>query len=244
MIQIKTVTKFFKRYNNQHQTLKSYLLSFLQRRREQPISSETLPVLKDISVSINSSEIFCITGPNGSGKSTLARLIARTTHPTSGEIIFEGRVVPFLQLGVAFNQELTGLDNLYLNGVLLGLSIKYLSKNKNEIFEFAGVEAFMHTPLKYYSSGMQLRLAFSIARHVEGEVYIFDEILAVGDVDFKKKCFQFFDELIVKKKTIIVVSHDLSFIKKHADRLLILSATGGYRLFNKKEEIQALNGVS
>lgn len=236
MIYIEKVTKLFKNYNSHHRTLKSICVNFFKPKKQQP-SSDTFYVIKDLDICIAQSEFFCITGPNGAGKSTLAKLIAGTIYPTSGTIKFEGRVVPFLELGVAFNQELTGLDNMYLNGVLLGLRLRYLSKHKNAIFEFAGVEKFMHTPLKYYSTGMQLRLAFAIACHAKGDIYIFDEILAVGDADFQKKCLQFFDELLAQQKTIIIISHDLKFIKKHADRLLILSPSGEYQLLVQKEQI-------
>ncbi len=237
MIHIKHVTKLYKKYHHQHKTLKSFFL------KSKNFSAETFSVINDLNIDIAASEVFCIAGPNGAGKSTLAKLIARTTYPTSGEILFKGKVVPFLELGVAFNQELTGLDNLYLNGVLLGLSLSYLSQHKDKIFQFAGLENFMATPLKHYSSGMQLRLAFSIARHVDGDIYIFDEILAVGDADFKKKCFIFFDELLAKQKTIIIISHDLEFIKKHANQLLILLPSGDYKLVSDKAEIQALRDI-
>lgn len=243
MIRIEHVTKVFKRYNDQHRTIKSACLSFF-RKKKSIVPLEAFSVVKDLNINIHESEVFCISGPNGAGKSTLAKLIAGTTAPTSGKVIFSGRVIPFLELGVAFNYELTGLDNLYLNGVLLGLSIKYLSQHKDEIFKFGEIESFMHTPLKYYSTGMQLRLAFSIARHAKGDIYIFDEILAVGDRDFQKKCKQFFKELLKKRKTIVIISHDLSFIKKHANRLLILRPGGEYELIDDKKKIQGIKYIA
>lgn len=245
MIQISQATKIFKKYNEQHRTIKSFFLSFFKRKKKTiaPINTTNLYVVKDLTLDIRAGEIFCITGPNGAGKSTLAKLIAGTTAPTSGKVIHSGRVIPFLELGVAFNYELTGLDNLYLNGVLLGLSLKYLARHKDEIFEYAEIQPFMHTPLKYYSTGMQLRLAFSIARHAHGDIYIFDEILAVGDMDFQKKCLQFFKELIERKKTIVIISHDLYFIKEHATRLLVLYPGGRHRLISDHDEIQAIDCI-
>jgi len=243
MIQIKHVTKTFKRYNEQHRTLKSVVIN-LFRPKQQVVSSGELCVVNDLTINIGKGEVFCITGPNGAGKSTLAKLIAGTTSPTSGHIKHSGHVIPFLELGVAFNIELTGIDNLYLNGVLLGLSIKYLTQQKNEIFEFAGIQEFMHTPLKYYSTGMQLRLAFSIARHAKGDIYIFDEILSVGDAEFQKKCVQFFKDLKQNKKTIIIISHDLYFIKEHATHLLVLYPGGKYRLMDDQKEIEAIQYIT
>lgn len=243
MIQIKHVTKVFKKYHEQHRTIKSFFLSFFRKKTAVSLDAALLHVVKDLNLTIHPAEVFCITGPNGAGKSTLAKLIAGTTSPTSGTVSFSGHVIPFLELGVAFNYELTGLDNLYLNGVLLGLSLKYLSQHKNEIFAYAEISSFMYTPLKYYSTGMQLRLAFSIARHAKGDIYIFDEILAVGDTEFQKKCFQFFKELIQRKKTIVIISHDLYFIKKHASRLLILRPGGEYQLMSDKKEIQAIKHI-
>ena len=242
MISIEHVSKTFKRYNEHHRTLKSFVLN-LVRGKKTPVNTERLCVVNDLNLQINAGEIFCITGPNGAGKSTLAKLIAGTTTPTFGKINYAGRVIPFLELGVAFNQELTGIDNLYLNGVMLGLSLKYLSKHKKEIFEFAEIPSFMHTPLKYYSSGMQLRLAFSIAKHAKGDIYIFDEILAVGDADFQKKCLAFFAELKAHKKTIIIISHDLTFIKANASRLLVLYPGGAYREITEPEAIQTLSQI-
>ena len=188
MIKIQNLTKSYKRYIVHYGSLKNFLLHF-KKFRKQVAAIDVLHAVKNLNLDIQSSEVLCITGPNGAGKSTLAKLIAGTIEPTSGSIDVEGRIVPFLELGVAFIWELTGEDNLYLNGTLLGLSLNYLKKKKKEIFEFAEISDFMNTPLKYYSSGMQLRLAFSIAMHAAGDIYIFDEILAVGDSNFQKKCF-------------------------------------------------------
>ncbi len=239
MIEIKNLTKKFRKYQVPFTTLKSFAFNF---KRHQKLVSQIdwLCPVKNLSLSIKKGEIFCIVGPNGAGKSTLAKLIAGTTMPTSGKILLSGIVVPFLELGVAFSNELSGTDNLYLNGSLLGLSLTYLRKNKKNIFAFANLEGFENTPLKYYSSGMQLRLAFSIAMHANGDIYIFDEILAVGDSSFQKKCMAAFYDIIKKKKTIIIVSHDIEFVKKHATRLLVL-ANGKHRLIDDPIEIQNLS---
>jgi ABC-2 type transport system ATP-binding protein len=185
-------------------------------------SSKRRKVLNNISFIINKGEVVGISGPNGAGKSTIAKIITGVMSPTTGDISVVGKVVPFLELGVAFNHDLTGLDNMYLNGVLLGLSIAYLHQHKQQIFEYAGITDMMHVPLKYYSSGMQLRLAFSIAMNAHGDIYVFDEILAVGDIDFQKKCIDAFNKLKHIKKTIIIISHDLDFLLKHVDSMLYI----------------------
>lgn len=222
MIILKNLTKSYKRYHVSFHSLKSFVLHFRQYKR-QVNKIDILHAVKNLNLIIDSGEVLCITGPNGAGKSTLAKLIAGTVTPTSGSIEVTGKIVPFLELGIAFNTELTGSDNLYLNGVLLGLSLNYLKKNKDKIFQFAELEDFVDTPLKYYSSGMRLRLGFAIAMHAEGDVYIFDEILAVGDESFQNKCFAAFNNLVKQKKTIIIVTHSMQVIKKHATQLLVLA---------------------
>lgn len=239
MIHIKNLTKEYKQYSAHHSTLKAAFLNFrFKTHNRKKDVKDPLYAIHDLTLDIETSEVFCITGQNGAGKSTLAKLLAGTVKPTSGSIEMKGKVIPFLELGVAFNIELTGLENLFLNGVLLGLSIGYLVKNKNKIFEFAELSNFIKTPLKYYSSGMQLRLAFSIAMHAKGDIYIFDEILAVGDAAFQKKCLDCFYNLIKEKKTIIVITHDLDFIRKHAEKLLILKPNGRHSLISDAHEIQ------
>lgn len=227
MIKLKHLTKSYKRYTVPFGSLKSFFLN-IKKHRARVAQIEMLHAIKDLNLEIHESEVVCVTGPNGAGKSTLAKLIAGTIEPTSGTIEVEGRIVPFLELGVAFSNELTGEDNLYLNGTMLGLSLNYLKKNKQKIFDFAEVSDFMNTPLKFYSSGMQLRLAFAIAMHAAGDIYIFDEILAVGDSNFQKKCFESFQQLLRAKKTILIISHDLDFIKAHASKVLVLTPEKHY----------------
>lgn len=238
MIQIEHLTKVYKKYTIPINTLKSYVINHNEyKKRVEEI--EELRVITDLTLQINRGEIFCIIGRNGAGKSTLAKLIAGTVSPTSGKIIINGTIVPFLELGVAFSQELTGRNNVMLNGVMLGLSRAYLKEKMNEIFAFAEVEEFIDTPVKYYSSGMQMRLAFSIGMHANGDIYVFDEILAVGDANFQKKCFASFQRLIEQKKTILLITHDLSMVKRYADRALLLR-DGDHILLPNKQEIEEL----
>lgn len=241
MIHIKNLTKKYKKYGVQYNNLKGFILHWRQHKKTLEKLGEFCAI-HDLSLDIQESEVFCITGPNGAGKSTLAKLIAGTIQPTQGCIDVKGKIVPFLELGVAFNHDLTGRDNLYLNGVLLGLHLSYLRKNRDAIFDYAEIREFMDTPLKYYSSGMQLRLAFSIAMHAKGDIYIFDEILAVGDSGFQKKCFDSFHNLLKAKKTIIIISHDLEFIKKHATRLLVLTQPAHY-LIDDMNDIESIHDI-
>ena len=210
-------------------TFKSFLLNF-KKHKDLQNKIELISPVQVLTMTLRDGEVLGVIGQNGAGKSTLAKLIAGTMEPTSGSVKTYGRIVPFLELGVAFSNELTSTDNIYLNGVMLGLSLSYLKKNKASIFEFAGLEDFQDMPLKFYSSGMQLRLAFSIAVHAVGDIYIFDEILAVGDESFQKKCFATFDDLLKAKKTIVLISHDFSLIKKHATQVLALTSKGHYHV--------------
>ena len=222
MIELVNVSKRFKKYTVPFNSLKSFLLNY-KKYKEENKKIEELTAVENLSMNIEAGEILCIVGKNGAGKSTLAKMIAGTIAPTKGQIKVSGRIVPFLKLGVAFNSELSGYDNAILNGVLLGMKKKYIKEKINEIFEFAEVQDFIDTPLKFYSSGMLMRLAFSIGVFANGDIYIFDEILAVGDANFQKKCFDSFKNLIEKGKTIILITHDLETVSKYATRVLLLN---------------------
>ena len=238
MIDIEHVSKKFRRYTVPINTLKSFFLHYRQYKRETSNIQE-LEVINDLTMHIAKSEILCIVGHNGAGKSTLAKLIAGTSKPTSGKISVHGRIVPFLELGVAFSNELTGRDNVYMNGVLLGLRLSYIEKHIDTIFEYAEITDFIDTPLKYYSSGMQMRLAFSVGMYANGDIYIFDEILAVGDAAFQKKCFASFQNLIDQGKTIILITHDLGIVRQYATKVLLLD-DGKYRIIDGIDTIRNL----
>lgn len=184
---------------------------------------ETLEVLKDISLEIKHGEFFGIVGRNGSGKSTLLKLLAGIYTPDTGSIDVIGKLTPFIELGVGFNPELTGKENIYLNCALFGLSRSDVREIYDEIVDFAELHEFMDQKLKNYSSGMQVRLAFSIAIQSKSDILLFDEVLAVGDASFQRKCFDKFEEYKSQKKTVILVSHNMADVRKFCTNALLIA---------------------
>ncbi len=189
------------------------------RRRS---SSEVQSALKNISFEVKEGDFFGIVGRNGSGKSTLLKLLAGIYAPTAGNIHVEGSLVPFIELGVGFNPELSGRDNIYLNGALLGFNREKMNSLYDEIVEFAELERFMDQKLKNYSSGMQVRLAFSIAIRAKSDILLLDEVLAVGDEAFQQKCYDYFNELKRNKKTVILVTHDMASVRQFCNKAMLI----------------------
>jgi len=179
--------------------------------------------LNDISFEIKKGDFFGIVGRNGSGKSTLLKTIAGIYAPNNGLVQVNGTLVPFIELGVGFNPELTGRENVFLNGALLGFSREEMEAMYDKIVEFAELEEFMEERLKNYSTGMQVRLAFSIAIRAEGDILLLDEVLAVGDEAFQRKCFAYFERLKRNKKTVILVTHDMSSVERYCNKALMIS---------------------
>jgi len=204
---------------NSHKTFKEFLPALIKGEE----TSRQFVALDNISFAIQKGEAVGIIGPNGSGKSTILKLIAGVMSPTSGEITVNGRVSPLIELGAGFHFELTGRENIYLNGSILGLSRKNIDKNLKSIIDFADLHEYIDQPIKRYSSGMYMRLAFSIAVHVDPEILIIDEILAVGDPEFQEKCFAKMEEFKKNGATIIFVSHDLHAVDKFCTRAIYLS---------------------
>ena len=194
-------------------------------------------VLKDISFKVEKGDFFGIVGRNGSGKSTLLKLISQIYTPDSGSIKVNGTLVPFIELGVGFNPELTGRENVYMNGALLGFSRDEVSKMYPEIVEFAELEEFMDQKLKNYSSGMQVRLAFSIAIKAQGDILVLDEVLAVGDESFQRKCSEFFDQIKKdKSKTVILVTHSMSSVRQYCNKAVMIEK-GKIVSYGNKDEV-------
>jgi lipopolysaccharide transport system ATP-binding protein len=179
--------------------------------------------LKDVSFDVKEGEVIGIIGRNGAGKSTLLKVLSRITEPTEGEVRLKGRVSSLLEVGTGFHPELTGRENIYLNGAIMGMRKKEIEKKFDEIVEFSGVGQFLDMPVKRYSSGMQVRLAFSVAAHLESDILLVDEVLAVGDAEFQKKCLRKMDEVTEKAgRTILFVSHNMGAIRRICSKIIIL----------------------
>ncbi len=184
--------------------------------------SETFWALKDVSFDVPRGKVLGIIGENGAGKSTLLKILSRITEPTQGWADLDGRISSLLEVGTGFHPELSGRENIYLNGSLLGMRRREIDQAFDEIVEFSGVARFIDTPVKRYSSGMYVRLAFSVAAHLEPEVLIVDEVLAVGDIHFQKSCIRKMEEVKEKGRTVLLVSHNLSTINALCDQCLLL----------------------
>lgn len=192
--------------------------------RSEKGSSSVVWSLKDVSFSIEQGETLGVIGKNGAGKSTLLKLLSRVTSPTTGVIKAKGRIASLLEVGTGFHPELTGRENVYLNGSILGMRRKEISKKFDEIVAFSGVDRYIDTPVKRYSSGMYVRLAFAVAAHLESEILIVDEVLAVGDAEFQRKCYDKMQEISTTQgRTILFVSHNLASVKRLCNKGLYLS---------------------
>ena len=181
--------------------------------------------LRDVSFEVKQGEVLGIIGRNGAGKSTLLKILSRITEPTEGRVLLRGRVASLLEVGTGFHPELTGRENIFLNGAILGMTRREIQKKFDEIVAFAEVEKFLDTPVKRFSSGMYVRLAFAVAAHLEPEILVVDEVLAVGDTEFQKKCLGKMDEVSRQEgRTVLFVSHNLAAVAEMADRALLLDA--------------------
>lgn len=213
-IEIKHVTKSFKIYYDKASTLKEHLLFW--KRNE----NELYTALKYINLDIKKGETVGLIGVNGSGKSTLLKLMTKIIYPTKGEIITHGKLTSLLELGAGFHQDFTGRENIYFNAAIFGLTRQEIDKRLDEIIEFSELGEFIDNPVRTYSSGMYMRLAFSIAINVDAEILLIDEILAVGDQHFQEKCFNKLQELKESDKTIVIVSHSLDQIENLCTRAI------------------------
>ena len=184
--------------------------------------SNTLWAVRNVSFDVKKGEILGIIGRNGAGKSTLLKILCRITDPTIGSAHIRGRISSLLEVGTGFHQELTGRENIFLNGTILGMTKTEVDKKFDEIVAFSGIEKFIDTPVKRYSSGMKVRLAFSVAAHLEPDILIIDEVLAVGDADFQKKCLKKMEDVGGKGRTVLFVSHDMAAVTRLCDRVILL----------------------
>lgn len=219
IIKVDGVSKDFKL---PHEKIYSIKGAFVNIFKTKDRTVETQHALRGIDLTINEGDFFGIVGRNGSGKSTLLKLLAGIYKPTKGKIMVRGKLVPFIELGVGFNPELTGRENVYLNGAMLGFSKREIDQQYDDIVAFAELEEYMDKKLKNYSSGMQVRLAFSMAIRARADILLIDEVLAVGDADFQRKCFDYFQGLKRDKKTVVFVSHDMNAIKEFCTRAALI----------------------
>ena len=186
-------------------------------------SEDTIWALKDVSFEVKHGEVLGFIGKNGAGKSTLLKILCRITEPTSGNASIHGRVASLLEVGTGFHPELTGRENVFLNGTILGMKKAEIDRKFDEIVDFSGVEKFIDTPVKRYSSGMRVRLAFAVAAHLDPEILLIDEVLAVGDVEFQKKCLGKMKDIAGEGRTVLFVSHDMGAIRKLVSRCSLLN---------------------
>lgn len=230
-IDVKNISKKYQIYEKPIDRLKQFLSS------EKKKYYRAFDALHNINFEVKKGQTFGIIGQNGSGKSTLLQIIAKTLTPTDGEIKVYGRVAALLELGSGFNPEYTGRENVYLNGSILGVSKEEMDARFTEIEKFADIGEFIDQPVKTYSSGMYVRLAFAVAINVDADILIVDEALAVGDMFFQVKCYKKFEEFKKQGKTILLVTHDLSSVIKYCDNVLVLNNGESLGIYNAKEGV-------
>ena len=217
VIKVDNVTKMYKLYDNPKDRLKEALIPTKKKRYKEHYA------LNGVSFDVKKGETVGIIGTNGSGKSTILKIITGVLNPTSGKVEIEGRISALLELGAGFNSEYTGIENVYLNGTMSGFSKEEIDERLDDILSFADIGDFVYQPVKTYSSGMLVRLAFAVSINIDPEILIVDEALSVGDVFFQAKCFRKFEDFKKQGKTILFVSHDLSSVQKYCDRVVLLN---------------------
>lgn len=243
VIKVKGLNKTFKLPHEKQNSIKSVLINMGKTKK----GFEKQSVLKNINFEIEEGEFFGIVGRNGSGKSTLLKLLAGIYTPDSGTVEIKGSLTPFIELGVGFNAELTGRENVFLNGALLGFGRKQMSEMYDDIVTFAELDRFMDQKLKNFSSGMQVRLAFSIAIRAKSDVLLVDEVLAVGDSSFQKKCYETFINLKKEGRTIVFITHDMAAVERFCDRVMVVHNSQSVGIFTPSDaavEYDRLNNSS
>ncbi|HFC36271.1 MAG TPA: ABC transporter ATP-binding protein, partial [Candidatus Moranbacteria bacterium] len=216
-IKVENVSKTFRIPHEKIDSVRSAFVSALKQR-----TFEEFKALDNVSFEIKKGEFFGIIGRNGGGKSTLLKILAGIYRPDKGKIKINGKISPFLELGIGFNPELSGRDNIYLNATVLGLSKKQIDEKFDDIVAFSELERFIDQKLKNYSSGMQVRLAFSVSIHANRDILLMDEVLAVGDSNFQKKCIDIFKGYKDDNRTVVLVTHDIATIRKYCDRAMLI----------------------
>ena len=217
------VWKKYSRANMFHRSIREDIVNiFNTKRNRADLSTQEFWALRDMQFSVKIGETLGVYGPNGAGKSTILKLIAGVTYPTLGNLSARGRIAPLIEIGAGFHPDLTGRENIYMNGTILGMTIADVKKKMDSIVGFSETEEIINMPVKKYSSGMYLRLAFSIAFHSEADIYLIDEILSVGDAGFQRKCLEKINQLKKIGKTLIVITHDKPLMEQIVDRIIYI----------------------
>jgi ABC-type polysaccharide/polyol phosphate transport system ATPase subunit len=224
VLKVNNVSKSFPGLRQSHDNIRAYFWDLFRKKtpEEAALRKERFWALKDINFEVKRGEFFGIIGKNGSGKSTLLKIIAGIYQPDTGGVEVQGRIIPFLELGVGFNPNLTAKENVYLNGIIMGMTKAEVEAKYDEIFEFAELREFENLQLKKFSSGMQVRLAFAVAAQAKGDIYLLDEVFAVGDIGFQQKALAVIEKMIGEGKTFIYVGHGMDTMKKYATNILYI----------------------
>ncbi len=225
-----------------YQTLREAIVEFASapfKSLRKNVATEQLWALKDVSFEVNHGEVVGIIGRNGAGKSTLLKILSRITKPTSGRADIYGRVGSLLEVGTGFHPEMTGRENIYMNGAILGMARREIDRKFDEIVAFSEIEKFLDTPVKRYSSGMYIRLAFAVAAHLEPEILVVDEVLAVGDIEFQKKCLGKMNDVSKSGRTVLFVSHNMAAIQRLCERSIWLEQGGVMKMGDTSSVLQA-----
>jgi len=226
-LKLDNLWKKYYRQNVFHRSLREDIMNLIRPgKNNSKLSANEFWALKGINLEVKRGESIGFYGPNGAGKSTILKLIANVTFPTKGNVTINGRVAPLIEIGAGFHKDLTGRENIYMNGAILGMKIAEIKEKMDSIISFSEIEEFIDMSVKKYSSGMYLRLGFAIAIHSEADILLVDEILAVGDEDFKKKCIDKVMELKQNGKTMVIVTHNRELMEKVADRVILMEKGG------------------
>ena len=234
-VNVKHISKKFRLYHEKRTSVYESILGYFSRKKHY----ETIQVLDDVSFDVKKGEVFGIIGKNGSGKTTLLRILSNIYKPDSGSVDIQGTIIPVLALGLGFHPELTAVTNIIQSGTLLGFSRKEISSRVDDVIKFAELEKFADTKIKNFSSGMQMRLAFSTAVQVDPDVLLLDEVFAVGDLNFQQKCFDTIMDFKKRGKSIIFVSHDMTPVKNFCDRVMFFDSGKVQKIGTPDEAISA-----
>ena len=232
------------RYDTLRESLVKIVRSVFARKRDNRKRDDTIWALKGVSFAVLPGEVMAIIGRNGAGKSTLLKILSRIIEPTSGRVELYGRVASLLEVGTGFHPDLSARENVYLNGAILGMKHREIDARFDEIVAFAEVERFIDTAVKHYSSGMYLRLAFAVAAHLDPEILIVDEVLAVGDANFQKKCLGKMDDVTRSGRTVLLVTHNLGMVLQHCQRAILIDGGQIMRMGPAEQVVEHYDAMS